>query len=93
MPWGGDNELSLCLNKAISIYIYKITSHKYIWQDSVFIFWQRGEIRQHNVCASIIKCQSKWLSDNSFSRINKIQKRKKMSSCTIKSNGKTQKHP
>lgn len=40
----GDNELSLFLNKAISIYIYKITSHKYIWQDDVLnvFFWQEG---------------------------------------------------
>lgn len=42
MAGEGDNELILCLNKAISIYIYKITSHKYIWQDNVFNFWQRG---------------------------------------------------
>lgn len=37
----GDNELSLCLNKAI--YIYKITSHKYIWQYNVLNFLARGE--------------------------------------------------
>lgn len=39
-----DNELSLCLNKAISIYIYKSTSHKYIWQYNVLNFLAKGGV-------------------------------------------------
>lgn len=62
----GDNELSLCLNKAISIYIYKITSHKYIWQYNVLNFFGKGGKLSKMMCARVFKCQSKWLIDNSF---------------------------
>lgn len=85
----GDNELSLCLNKAISIYIYKITSHKYIWQYNVLNFLAKGGKLSNMMCARVSKCQSKWLIDNFSLKI----KKKKTSSCTIKSNQKTQKHP
>lgn len=64
MAWEGDNELSLCLNKAISIHIYKITSHKYIWQDNVLNFLAKGGKMSNMECARVPKCQSKWLSDN-----------------------------
>lgn len=90
MAGEGDNELSLCLNKAISIYMYKITSHKYIWQYNVLNFLAKGD-KLINMCARVSKCQFKWLIDSFSLKIKK--KKKKMSSCTIKSNQKTQKHP
>lgn len=68
----GDNDCSLvllCLNKAIFIYIYKITSHKYIWQYNVLNFLAKGEggIEQYDVCKSI----QMWLSDNFSLKIKK----------------------
>lgn len=73
---GKSNELSLvllCLNKAIAIYIYKITSHKYIWQYDVLNFFGKGGF-SNMTCARVSKCQSKWLSDN-FSGKKKTEKK------------------
>lgn len=71
MAWEGDNELSLCLNKAISIYVYKITSHKYIWQYNVLHFFGKGGKLSNMVCARVSKCQSKWLIDKLSFKIKK----------------------
>lgn len=56
------------LNKAI--YIYKITSQKYIWQYSVLNIFGKGGLTKM-MCARVSECHSKWLSDNFSLKIKK----------------------
>lgn len=90
MVRGKSNELSLvllCLNKAISIYIYKITSHKYIWQYDVLNFLAKGDLAIGHVQ------EYPNVSLSGLVTISLEKKDRKKVSCTIKSNQNTQKHP
>lgn len=69
--WPGKELMDVCLSKSIFIYIYKITSHKYIWQYNVLMLLaRRGLIEQYNVRRAS-KCQSKLLSDSFSSKLKK----------------------